>query len=443
MNKLVYGVVAVLGASALAVPFVGGKVMEGVVRDGVAKINSKYADSGQDIKAEIIRYERGYASSEIEWKIDFGKLKEVYGIDGIILVDRAEHGYSGIVSKTSLEKNPWYERLVKEKLGGKDPLHLTTRYSFTGGTETTATLDGFTVQAEGVDIAVKPGHTTMAFDKEFKRVKSQGSWQGLSAGEQMNLKDITYSADLTMIEPFTYIWSGAANMAMAGLTIKEQGQDIDLSGVKIDYKLTFDQAANSLGAVADYRVASLVAGPETVRDLGAKISVGGLSASGYDEFMKVYTKTVGAMAGDMAGAKNDPVAMQRAMEQKMAGAGLQLMSAGEKLLTKGLELRLSGLHLGLEEGEVKGDVALSLKKDMTFAQFIPLAGQPKLALEIFSLSSSISLPEKLVVDVPMLFVPIYQGMPSGVFVKNGATAVHKAETRDGKLYLNDKEFVLN
>ena len=38
-----------------------------------------------------------------------------------------------------------------------------------------------------------------------------------------------------------------------------------------------------------------------------------------------------------------------------------------------------------------------------------------------------------------------QGVFAGeeIIVKNGASAVHKAETKDGKLFLNDKEFVLN
>jgi uncharacterized protein YdgA (DUF945 family) len=441
MKKLIYGVVAVLGVGALAVPFGGGMVMERVVRDGVAKMNAQYAESGHDLKAEIVRYDRGYASSEVEWKIDFGKMKGLYGIDGVVFVDRASHGYGGIVSRTSLEKNPWYMNFVKDKLGGKDPLSLSTRYHFSGGMETTATIEAFTLQADNLAVAVKPGQTTFAFDKEFKKINSRGSWQGLSVGEQLNLGQVSLAADLTMISPF--IWDGTAKMTLATMTIKEEGNTVDLADAKLAYQSTYDSAAKTLSIVADYRVASLAAGPDKLNNFGAKFAVKGLNAAGYEEFMKLYTKTVGAMAGDLVAAKDDPTAVQRAMEQKMAAVGLPLMTAGEKLLTKGLEFQLADLHVGLPDGEVKGDVLLTLKKDMTFAQFIPLAGQPKLALEIFSLSSNFNIPEKLVADLPMLFIPVYQGMPSGLFILNGETATHKAETRDGKLYLNDKEFVLN
>jgi len=330
---------------------------------------------------------------------------------------------------------------VKEKLGGKDPISLSTRYYYSGGMETTATLAAFTLQADNLAVAVRPGQTRVAFDKEFKKINSHGSWQGLSVGEQLSLGQVSLEADLAMISPF--IWDGGAKMTLASMAIKEEGNTIDLADAKIAYHSTFDSSAKTLSIIADYRVASLAAGPDKLSNLGAKFAVKGLNAAGYEEFMKLYTKTVGAMAGDLVAAKDDPAAVQRAMEQKMATIGLPLMSAGEKLLTKGLEFQLTDLRVGLPDGEIKGDVLLSLKKDMTFAQFIPLAGQPKLALEIFSLSSNFSIPEKLVADLPMLFIPVYQGMPTGLFILNGETAVHKAETRDGKLYLNDKEFVLN
>ena len=441
MKKLIYGALALLIVGALVVPFGGGMVMERVVRDGVAKLNAQYAESGHDIKAEIVRYDRGYASSEIEWKIDFGKMKGVYGVDGVVLIDRASHGYSGIVSRTSLEKNPWYVGFVKEKLGGKDPLSITTRYHFTGGMETTASLEAFSMNVDQLTVAVKPGQTTMAFDKEFKKVSSRGTWQGLAVGEQVQLGQVSLDADLTMVSSF--IWDGVAKMALASLVVKEEGNTLDLSDVKLEYQLSIDSAANTLSVVADYRVASLAAGPDKASNIGAKIAVKGLNAKGYEEFMKLYTRMVGDMAGDMVAAKDDPVAMQQAMERKMATVGLQLMSAGEKMLTKGLQLHLADLRVTLPDGEIKGDVLLTLNKDMTFAQFIPLAGSPKLALEIFSLVSSCTVPEKLVVDMPMLFAPLYQGMPTGLFVKNGAAAVHKAETKGGKLFLNDQEFVLN
>jgi len=215
-----------------------------------------------------------------------------------------------------------------------------------------------------------------------------------------------------------------------------------LANVKVDYILSYDKGRNTLSAKAAYGADSLSVGPDTISKIFARIGINGVDANGYEEFMKLYTATMSAILGDITAAKDDPEKMKQILEKKMAVVGFQMVAAGEKLLTKDLQLQISDLHLQLPDGEITGDATISLKKDMTFAQFIPVVSQPALALEILSLKSNVSLPEKLVGDAPMLFAPIYPGMQTGLFVKNGASVLHKAETKDGKLFLNDKELVL-
>ena len=440
MKKISIAVVVVFAVAALAAPFGCGVVMERMVRQAFDNMNKRYADTGHDVSAEIVRFDRGYTSSEIEWKIKFGRLKALYNVDEVVFIDRAEHGFGGIVSKTSLEKNPWYTDFVKNKLAGKDPLQISTNYKFSGGIETSVAVDAFTLQVENQTIAVKPGRVVVAGDKDFKQFTSDGTWEGMAVAEQFSLGGAALKSSLTMMSSF--IWDGNVTMTLQNAHFQEGGENVDLTNMKLEYFLHFDKEANKLSAKAEYGVEGLQAGPDKVSNVFARLGINGVDAKGYEEFMKLYTATVSSILGDINNAKNDPEKMKQVLESKMTAVGFQLVAAGEKLLTKGLELQISDLHLQLPDGEIKGDITVSLLKDMTFAQFIPVAGQPALALDIIALKSNASLPEKLVGDAPMLFAPMYPGMQSGIFVKESPNVLHTAETKDGKLFLNGKEVLL-
>jgi uncharacterized protein YdgA (DUF945 family) len=441
MKKIVVGVIAVLGIAALAVPFGCGLVMERMVRETLGNFNTMYAASGQDISAEIVRYDRGYSSSEIEWKIKFGRMKAIYGVDEVVFVERAEHGLHGIVSNTSLEKNSWYTAFVSSRLAGQDPLHITTKFKFNGEAEATVALDAFVFQAERDLMAVRAGKIILASDQAFKKFVTDASWEGMEVAGKFGLGGTSLQSELTMISP--YIWEGKVSMAVQKAEATEGNERFDLTNLKLDYLLKHDKDRNTLSASAEYGVDSLNIGAEKLEKVFARIGISGVDGKGYEEFMKLYTATMATLLGDIVAAKDDPGKMNQIIERRMAVSGIQIVAAGEKLLTEGLELRISDLHVQVPEGEIKGEVLLGLKKDMTFAQFIPVVNQPSLALEIFTLKSALSLPEKLAGDdAAILFSPVYPGMQGGLFVKDGVNIRHTAETRDGKLYLNDEEVVL-
>ncbi len=441
MKRIFVGAFGILVLVALGWPFLSGLIMERVVRDSFANLNERYAESGHDIRAEILKYDRGFGSSEIEWRIKSDSMKAVYDVSEVVFVDRAEHGLSGITTRTSLEKNPWYVDFVTGKLGGKDPLHITTTYKITGEIETEAAIEAFAVQEGQASASVKPGRIAMAVDKEFKNFSAEGSWEGMEVADRLSLAGISFKSDLAMISP--YVWDGKIHMAMQSSKAKGESDydQFELSGLKIDSVIDFDRDRNTLAATAEYGADSLMAGTERIGNIFARFQFKGLDAGRYEEFMKLYTETMRDLLSEIAAVKDDPQKMREVVDRQMAGMGFQLVAAGEKLLTEGLELQLSDLHLQVPEGEINGDVAIRLRKDMTFAQFIPMVNQPKLALEILDLKTAVSLPERLVGEVPLLFSPIYPGMQNGLFVKNGELIRHTAETRDGKLFLNGKEML--
>lgn len=442
MKKIVLAAGVIVVLAALGSPFISGMVMEKVVRDSFADLNQRYAESGQDVRAEIVRYDRGFGSSEIEWRISSEGMKAFAEVGEVVFIDQAEHGLSGITTSTSLTKNGWYADFVNSRLGGKDPLHITTTYRYNGDMRTAVSLEPFTIQ-EGQDtVAVRAGQLAVAFAQEFKGFSAEGSWEGMEVADNVSLAGISFKSDLAMISP--YIWDGKMQMAMQGGRAKGENEfdTLEVAALKIDTLLDYDEKRKKLAASAEYSAESLVAGTEKIGNIFARLGVKELDAPRYEEFMKLYTETMRHLFAEIAAAKNDPQKMQEVIDRQMANIGFQLVAAGEKLMTQGLEFQLSDLNLQVPEGPIKGNVLVRLKKDLTFAQVLPVVNQPKLALGILELKSAFSLPGVLAGDAPLMFSPIYPGMQTGFFVQNGDIVSHSAETRDDKLFLNDKEVLL-
>ena len=119
MKKAVLAVVLILLLAGAGTPFMSGLMMEKTLKQVFNDINQMYSDTGSDISIEISKYDRNYSSSLIEWKINLGTLKAWYGVDELIFLDRAKHGFTSVVSYTSLEKNKWFMDFVNQKLNGE------------------------------------------------------------------------------------------------------------------------------------------------------------------------------------------------------------------------------------------------------------------------------------------------------------------------------------
>ncbi|MEJ2157953.1 MAG: DUF945 family protein [Desulfobacteraceae bacterium] len=441
MKKVVLAVLLIGIAVILGAPFANGVLMERVVRQACSDINSMYADAGQDLSVEITDYQRGYRTSRIKWKIMLGRHEKLYGIKEIIVVDEAKHGLTGVISKSSLAENLWFADLVGKQLDGKNPVDITTRCNLLGHIDSMVALDAFSVQSGGDLLTIKPGKITTTFSKGLKSIASQGSWDGFTVGDQIDLGGISFEANMEMVS--TYIWNGDGSFTVAYAKAMAEQPPVDVSNFKCGFTMDFEESGNTVSVGADYGVDRFVTGEQRIEDAFVRIGVNRIDARGYENLVKVYTQILNASMSTMAQAQDDPEKMQAAMQKQMLSNGMQLMAAFEKILKNGLEIRISDLKASLPQGQITGRIALGLKKDMTMAQFIPIIGQPSLALDIFSLQSDMRLPAVLAGDDPRWFTPLYPGMQTGLFEKNGDHMVHNAETREGKLYLNGQEVILN
>ena len=440
MKKVVVGVLLLGAVAAVGVPFVNGLMMEKIVEKSFANLNSMYADTGSGVSIEILRYDRNLTSTEIEWRIKLGAMQAIYGAEEIIFIDRARHGYTGIVSQTSLEKNKWFTDFIRNQLAGKNPLLIATEYKLSGQIHSTITLAPFSWMVEDEKVTIKPGTAVFSWNENLKNFTSETVWQGFSVGDKMGFDGIAIRSNLEKIS--TYLWDGTLSYGVEKGQIQGSDQLFVFTNFKGDYSLDIDKEENTVSVVAAFAVDRLLAGLAQLDNGFIRLGVINMDALGFEEFIRLYNEMANTVLHDFTAAGDDPVKMKKIVREQMGQTQLQMLTAYERLLKKGLELQISDLHAQVPEGEIAGDVAVSLNKDMTFAQLVPLWQQPELILDIISLHSEVLLPAALVGENPMFLTQIYPGMQTGLFVKEGDTLTHKAETRDGKIYLNGLELQL-
>jgi uncharacterized protein YdgA (DUF945 family) len=433
-GTLIFSIVA-------SIPFASGLLMERTVRNAFADINSMYATTGFDYSLEIISYDRGYSTSDIEWKINLGALKGLYPIDEVVFEEHASHGFAGVVSTTSLEKNLWFADFVENQLQGRNPIHISSKYDLSGKIEATVALDAFSVNVEDETIDVKPGRMVTTTDHNLKHFSSTGNWQGLSVGETLAVGMMTMKSELEKIS--TYVWDGNMSFGANDIKARENDETVELQAMRCEYLLDLNDDQSSMSGEARFSVDGMHSNNLTVDHASVCLATKGLNVEGYEEFMRMYTDAMSAVVGNMAAFDGDPEKAKQIMNRQMAAIGFQMVAAYEKLMKEGLELRISDLLVNLPAGDIRGDITLRLLKDMTFMQFAPLVAQPELLLDIFYLKSDLSLPVNLTGENPGLLTPVYPGMHTGLFVKNGENLIHQAETINGRLMVNSEEVVLS
>jgi uncharacterized protein YdgA (DUF945 family) len=439
MKKIIVAAVLII-AIGCTLPFFSGLLMERTVRRAFEDINALYAVTATGYSLEIIDYKRGYSTSEIEWKIDLGPFKALYPIDEIVFTDHAKHGVSGVVSTTSLEKNPWFASLVNDRLQGKNPLHISTNYSILGKIRSTTTLDAFSVPVEDDIVDVRPANLFIETDYKLDNFMTSANWQGLSAGAKFAIGSIAVTSDMEKISDF--IWDGSATVGIEYFKGQEDEKQFELKGIKSKYLLTANQDQTRLTGEARLSIDGLKAEDLTVDNASVRLAASGLDVKGYEEFMRMYTQSMAKLMSNMAALQKDPGKAGKVMHRQTAALGMQLVAAYEKLMKKGLEFQISNLLIKMADKEIKGRLTLRLLKDITFAQLAPIVAQPDLLLDIFYLKSDLSLPVDLVGENPKLLMPAYPGMQTGLFVQNGDYLTHESETINGKLMLNSQEVIL-
>ncbi|MCD4720160.1 MAG: YdgA family protein [Desulfobacula sp.] len=441
MKKIMFAVGLIIIIAGVGAPLFSGIMMERIVKRSFSDINQIYTDTGSDLSVEISQYDRNFSSSQIEWKIKLGALKTIYSVEEIIFVDHADHRFTSIVSTTSLEKNKWFKNFVNNKLNGKNPLNIKTEYKLSGNIESTLALDAFSFKDGSVVVEIMPGKMLITVDKGLKNYLSEITWAGCLVPGKIRMDNLSFSSKMEKVS--ACIWDGNLSFAAENIKADDGNKEFVLINLKCDYTLDYNETEQSLSIGVESGIDRISSGQGNINNASVQIGVNRIDALGYKDFMNLYLPMMNDAIEEIAASQYHTDTLKRVVEKQMASVGLQMVGVYEKFLKKGFEIQISDLRAQLPQGKIKGDVTLSLKKDMTMVQFIPVMMQPAAALDIFFLKSDVSLPCELGGENQWLLAPIYPGMQTGLFIKNGDNLTHKAETRAGKLFLNGKEVLLN
>lgn len=178
MKKIIIAVAVFVVLGVASIPFFSGMVAEKIVRQGVEDVNAMYAESGLGYSLEILGYDRGFLSSEIDWQLNIGKLQPILKVDNILFKETAQHGFGKVTSTTTFAENPWFADFVANTLEGKNPIDITTEYNLTGVINSTVTVDAFSVKVEDQILSIKPGYLGFTVDKGFKNFHTEMKFEG-------------------------------------------------------------------------------------------------------------------------------------------------------------------------------------------------------------------------------------------------------------------------
>lgn len=440
MKKVVFSLCLLLAVAVAGLPFANGIIAEKMVRQLAENATAMYARSGYDLRFEILSYDRGVMGSQVRWQVDFGRLKNVYPVERIIGVETARHGFFGVESDTSLGENPWYAGWVAQRRDGKDPLAITTRYSFFGPVRSKVTLAPFAVDVGENPVDIHALEFAASCARDLTGMSYQGNWQGMTEDEENRLGPVSFEAGLTRVTDM--VWAGTGSASVSAFTARGTKGPVSFTGLDLDFNVATSQDKAFMDIEMGARMGSATINGDTFRDLALRLGVGRVDLNAYEELALLYANIANNALAGISAQGSGPDAAGRMTKRMMADSAPQLLAGLEKMLKKDFYIRIEELGITLPKGRVTGSCRLGLKKDMTLAQFYPLMIQPSHALEIFTLASSASAPGALVGANPALTLPVFPGMATGLFVPENEAFTHRAETRDGALFLNGQEVAL-
>jgi len=399
MKKWFIFVALVIVLGGAGTPALNGMLMEKRVRQSFEEINHRDGASRPRILFEIIRYERGFFSSEIEWKIVSGMFENICGTYEIVFVDRAGHGLTGVSTVTSLEKNQWFTDFMNEKLKGKNPLTIKTEFNYSGRMKSMFALDAVSFTDGSDTYTVKPGQANVSVD-----------WRKDNILLTLNFAGLDMVGKKTAVSNMAFDYEFLSHPKEAAVSIKIQG-----------------------------RMDSFQSGAREIKNAAIGLHINHMDAEGYKDLRAVFQEGLADIVRGGSSTWQYPDAVRQTMERQVTEKGFEWVGICEKLLKSGLEIEVSGLKAQLPEGDIEANGRIRLEKDLPLEGLISLIMAPSNALAYISLKSHISLPKSPDLDDRMLLSPLFPEMSTGLFIMEKDRLIHTAETRDGKLFLNEKE----
>ena len=433
MKKFLILTFLVLAAVGAFLPWVNGMVMEKLARDSFSRLNEIAEKNGSGIRYDILEYHRGYDRSRALWKVELGPLARGE-VTEVVFSETATHGWTKVTSQTRLQENDWYADWVNGPMKGEDPLAIRTRYAAFGPIVTRVTLAPFSLDLEGRSMNIGALDLTVSMDRTLSKGDLDGTWEGLSNDKESRLAQVAVQSRMEKVSGL--IWQGRARLSVKALAIEDPKAPLAVSNLVLTTEMAADKAAGQMDVFVTAGAEDIALDGESLSRWSLGLGLKKMDMQALEEISRVYAEMTGRMAPLLSDPDISPEKRDRILGQLMLENRMALVSHFEKMLKKGFGLDVSPVDITLPQGRIQGHFYLSLLKDMTLAGFFPVAAQPELALEIFSLDSDLSLPGEFLRTQPNLTVPLFNGMKTGVFSLEGGRLHHRAQTREKRLYLN-------
>ncbi|MCG8684884.1 MAG: YdgA family protein [Desulfobacterales bacterium] len=441
MKKIVLILACLTIVGAAGLPFVNGMIMERVLTRSFENINRVNENSGSRVKMQILEYNRGVFDTTVEWRIDLGTTPVSGNATEVVLVERARHGFLGITSQTSLEQNQWYMDWVNTKLGGKNPLTIQTRYSASGDLSSRIILDEFAMQTKDNPLRIGSLNALISTDDTFETLTVKGRWNGLFEGEQNGVGPIEFeSAHLRITD---LIWTGKGAISIGRIKADQKDKSIVLDNLTASFDVTASQDKKNMSTGMVVNIDGINLDNTTLDNWSAGIRINQIDIAAYEELFSLYAKVINQSMDELSTQGKTSEEVQEIMKRAMAQNSPKAMAALEKMMKKGFGIQVEKLDIEMPQGKIKGSMDVALKQDVSAVQLFLLAMQPSQALEIFSLSAELDIPESLIGERPDLTTPMFPGMATGIFIRKGNYLHHESQIINDKLLLNGQEVILD
>lgn len=282
MNKLkLAGAVGGAVVVALCWPLAVGQIGQNVITDGLKNM------SDGSVKAELISYQRGYLSSEMQTRytiVDKSLARQLQadGLPAEFVVDsHVRHGFISLNSHSVLSNFPDL------------PLTMDSNTALNGNTDYTITLDNWHYQGSGDNaaaVSVTPvtlkGTTTVLGELTYE-LNAPSVQLDFDNGENITLTNITGSGQGKKSQSF---WVGEQQVAIGSMKlIDETGQElIHMNDASYQFNSSMDQGMDRFSSHHKVKAGQLKFTDGQVDDLNIDFQLGEVDRESFEKVYSLY-----------------------------------------------------------------------------------------------------------------------------------------------------------
>ncbi|QFT36006.1 hypothetical protein GGC03_06175 [Vibrio sp. THAF191c] len=290
-----YGAIGGAIALALCWPLAVGQIGQNVIHDGITHL------SNDSVKAEVVSYNRGYLSSEVQTRYTVAdpELASQLEIDGLptefVVNSHVTHGLFSLKAESTLENAEQF------------PLTMTTVTQLNGNTDYSLELGNWHQTTEGdggAMVSVTPsslkGHVTVlgevSYDLNIPSVEVD-----FDTGEKMLLSNITGSGLGRKQNSF---WLGDQKINIAEVSVLDSTQAplFSLKSGQYQFASSLDDASQRVNSKHVVSVDKLLMSEDEVDNLVLDLEFGDLDSSSFEHLVSMYQNNPVLTADDIQDA---------------------------------------------------------------------------------------------------------------------------------------------